>query len=71
MQVLLVFSDQAILLEPPKPIKKSDYICVRRFHLDSILEMYKSERNFGVVTVSGKEFYVYSVSQSVLKTYRF
>lgn len=49
---------QAMLIEPPKPVEKSDYICDRSFHLDSILEMYKSERNFGIVTVSGKNIQI-------------
>ena len=49
---------QAMLIEPPKPVEKSDYLCDRSFHLDSILEMYKSERNFGIVTVSGKNIQI-------------
>ena len=44
--------NEAMLIEPPKLIEKSDYICDRRFHLDSILEMCKSERNFGIVSNS-------------------
>jgi len=38
-------SDGAILFEPPKKISKSFYVCDKRFHLDTILEMYKEEQN--------------------------
>ncbi|ARF11430.1 eukaryotic peptide chain release factor subunit 1 [Klosneuvirus KNV1] len=49
-------SDGAILFEPPKKISKSFYVCDKRFHLDSILEMYKEEHVNGIVFVTG-DFY--------------
>ena len=52
------------IIEPPKKIKKSDYICSKNFYLDPVLEMYKSERNFGVETVSGKEFSIFQITQT-------
>ena len=33
----------AILLEPPKPITKSEYICDKRFHLDPLLTMFEDD----------------------------
>ena len=53
---------QGILIEPPKKINKSDYICSKRFYLDSILEMYKMEKVNGIVAISGNEVQIYMVS---------
>jgi len=55
---------QAILIEPPKKILKSDYICSKRFSLDSILEMYEAGETHGVVAVSGKEVNIYLVTKT-------
>ena len=65
----VMFSDdlnysQAIFIEPPKKIKISDSICAKKFHLDPIIEMYKSEKHFGIVTVSGKEFNTFHIIQT-------
>lgn len=57
-------SDGAILFEPPKKISKSFYVCDKRFHLDSILEMYKEERVNGIVFVDGESYSFYMVFKS-------
>ena len=38
-----LYYHQALLIEPPRMVNKSNYICSKRFHLDYILEMYKTE----------------------------
>lgn len=57
----------AFLFEPPKPIERSNYICDKKFHLDPILEMYKSETKFGIVLISGEECSCYEVIKSGIK----
>lgn len=57
-------SDGAILFEPPKKINKSFYVCDKRFHLDSILEMYKEEHVNGIVFVDGESYAFYMVYKS-------
>ena len=57
-------SDGAILFEPPKKISKSFYVCDKRFHLDSILEMYKEEHVNGIVFVDGESYSFYMVFKS-------
>ena len=51
----------SLLIEPPKPIRQRLYMCDKRFHLDNILEMYKSTVSYGFVLVSGKEYLFYIV----------
>ena len=50
---------QAILIEPPKNIKQSDYICSNKFFLDPIIEMYKIQDTCYVVAVNGKPAKIY------------
>lgn len=57
-------SDGAILFEPLKKISKSFYVCDKRFHLDSILEMYKEEHVNGIVFVDGESYSFYIVFKS-------
>jgi peptide subunit release factor 1 (eRF1) len=54
-------SNGAILLEPPKRIDKTFYICDKRFYLDPILEMFKDEMMIGVVLISGDSFEMYII----------
>jgi len=63
-QIRIFSTDYAgsILFEPPKIIKFSLYKCDSKFHLDPILEMYKEEAMYGIVLISGKDCYMYTLS---------
>ena len=50
-----------LLFEPPKKIGQSFYMCDKRFHLDSILEMYKEGTTFGIVFITGKMYSFYKI----------
>jgi len=54
----------AILLQAPKKINKTFYLCDKIFHLDQILEMFKEEHCNGIVFVSGKMYAFYKVTKS-------
>jgi len=54
----------AILIEPPKKLQKSIYICDNVFHLDNILEMYKQENNFGIILIDGNNLLCYKIIKS-------
>lgn len=56
----VVFSTPYIF-EPPKKLEKSIYTCDKKFHLDSILEMYKEECCYGIVLISGSDVKCYKV----------
>jgi len=43
------------LFSPPKKINKTYYRCDRKFHLDNILEMYKSEVTYGIIFMAGNK----------------
>jgi len=50
-----------VLLEPPEPIKRFMYRCDSRFHVDSLIELYESDKpelGFIFVTGSQTEFYL-------------
>lgn len=57
-------SNGAILLEPPKKIDKTFYICDKQFYLDPILEMFKEELKMGVVLISGDSFEIHIITKS-------
>lgn len=48
--------NNAVLIEPPKKIIKSNYVCSNKFNLDSILEMYKEDRIFGIILANGSGY---------------
>lgn len=68
MKTSLVFSilnsSGAVLLVPPKKIDRSFYICDKSFALDPILEMYKDEKIYGMIFISGDVFYFYKIIKS-------
>jgi len=57
-------SSGAVLLEPPKKIAKTFYMCDKYFHLDPILEMFKDETHFGIVFITGKTYVFYKIIKS-------
>lgn len=54
----------AVLLEPPKKITKTFYTCDKQFHLDPILEMFKTETCFGIIFVTGKMYSFHKIIKS-------
>lgn len=57
----IVFSgyNNSIVIYPPNKISKRYYRCDNKFHLDCILDMYKSETKYGICLISGKEYRCY------------
>ncbi|ARF10994.1 eukaryotic peptide chain release factor subunit 2 [Hokovirus HKV1] len=64
-QTCLVFSlikeDNCIILEPPKKLQNSNYICDKRWHLDLILEMYEEKKIIGIALLSGSLIKIYNI----------
>lgn len=58
------FYNNGILIDPPKKITKNNYRCDTNFNLDSLINMYNKETKFGVVLISGKEYYIYHLIKS-------
>ncbi|QKF94138.1 peptide chain release factor eRF1/aRF1, partial [Fadolivirus algeromassiliense] len=60
----LLNSNGAVLLEPPKKIDKTFYICDKQFYLDPILEMFKDEMKLGIVLIAGDSFEMYIITKT-------
>ena len=52
---------------PPNPVNRSIYKCDKVFHLDHLLDLYKTYDTYAIVLVSGKrsDFYLYSKNNTV------
>lgn len=57
-------NDVSVLIEPPKRINQNNYVCSKRFMLDDILEMYKTETIWALVMISGEGSSYYKVNIS-------
>lgn len=57
-------SNGAVLIEPSKKINKTFYKCDKCFHLEPILEMFKSETCFGIIFITGKRYEMYKIIES-------
>jgi len=57
-------SSGAILIEPPKKIIKTFYMCDKYFHLEPILEMFKDPISYGIVFITGDAFYIYKITKT-------
>lgn len=67
MFIITIFStyyNGTIIFQPTKKIKKAYYKCDNKFHLDEILEMYKTENLHGVVYISGEKYEIHKISIS-------
>ena len=62
-QNLSFYNDGSIILYPPKKISKSYYRCDKKFHIDTIIEMYDDANTtkYGIILLSGKEYRLYLV----------
>lgn len=52
------------MFEPPKKLKLMYYRCNVKFCLDSIIDMFDDEDNYGLCLISGEELFVYIASVS-------
>lgn len=69
MEKEIVFSEKCIF-EPPKAIKRSEYFCDKRFHVESLIPLYQKEELIGIVFINGKETEYLSydyISKEVIK----
>jgi len=65
LETIIIFDPNFTkIIEPLKPINKSNYICDNIFHVDCLLEQYSPELVFGIVVVSGQCSLTYKVSKT-------
>lgn len=62
--LIRIFSDGAIIINPPKKIAIQKYICSKKFELDHLMQMYEEQHNHGYVLVEGEECYIYLLEKS-------
>lgn len=53
----------SIIFEPFKKINHFYYRCDKKFHLNSIMEMYEKNISFGYMLVSGKRYILYKINK--------
>lgn len=58
------YNQSSILFEPPKKLNLMYYRCDSKFCVNSILEMYDGEENYGICLISGEELKIYIASVS-------
>jgi peptide chain release factor subunit 1 len=52
-----------IFIEPPKPIKINNYLCDKKFDIDPILDLYRTNiPYYGMVIIGGTESWFYKIS---------
>ena len=56
--------DEQCLIEPPKPIKKTEYYCDKQFHVDSILNLYNPPVTCGLIFINGENCQLFTVDVS-------
>ena len=59
-----LYYSQSILIEPPKTIKQSDCICSKKFYLEPIIEMYKTESYYGIIAITADQTEIYIAVKS-------
>jgi hypothetical protein len=62
MQFIFLAQKKVMLYLSQK--NKNIYKCDKRYHIDSIIEMYEDEYKFGVAMLTGKEYRMYIVTKS-------
>ena len=50
-------------MEPPKPIRKTEYFCDKRFHVDSI-DLYHEVELCGIIWINGQDTCIYTLDTS-------
>jgi len=56
--------DEKLIIEPPKPILKSEYKCDKIFHVDSILPLYEQPELCGLVWMNGQDTSFYTIDMT-------
>ncbi len=56
--------DICVDIIPPLPIMRNDYWCGKKFLTDSIIDLYKTHDNYGIVLIGGDEVLMYNFSGS-------
>ena len=63
MTTIIMFDEQC-LIEPPKPIRKTEYYCDRQFHVDGILKLYNPPVTCGLIFINGENCQLFTVDVS-------
>ena len=53
------YNQSSMLFEPPKQLKYMYYRCDTKFHLDTILDMFDDDDNYGLCLISGEDLFIY------------
>ena len=56
--------DEKIVFEPPKPIKKTEYHCDKRFHVESVVDLFAVPDQCGLIFINGENCELYTVDIS-------
>ena len=56
--------DEVCILSPPKPIRKTEYFCDKRFHLDSIIDLYREAELCGIIWINGQDTSIYTLDMN-------
>jgi len=58
-----MFNTKCTIIKSPKKIKRSNYVCDKRFHVDYLLKLLTSDNYYGVILVSGKKSLFYKINK--------
>ena len=58
-----MFNRKCYIIKSEKKIKKSTYICDKKFHVDYLLKLYTNDTYYGVILVSGKRSSFYKINK--------
>lgn len=61
-----IMFDEVTIIEPPKPILKSEYKCDKSFHVDSVLSLYDQPEICGLIWIDGQNTTFYSIDMTSL-----
>ena len=56
--------DEVCILSPPKPIIKSEYFCDKRFHVDSVIDLYATPELCGIIWINGQDMSIFTLDMS-------
>lgn len=56
--------DEVCILSPPKPIRKTEYFCGKRFHVDSVLDLYTVPELCGIIWINGQDTSIFTLDMT-------
>jgi peptide chain release factor subunit 1 len=56
--------DEVCILSPPKPIRKTEYFCDKRFHVDSVIDLYSTPELCGIIWINGQDTSIFTLDMS-------